>query len=498
MFGRRKNEREHIADTRQRTSFPDVDAIADPISLDRVSGEVGGQGGPAQSSYGMFSSDPHRVDEPDTNAQVEQVTIEGRHSTRLKDVRESIGKKIYQSIDFDAAVKLDREELSHEVAKLVAEISLVDGYRLTAAEQKEVASALVDDMIGLGPLEDLLEDESVTDIMVNGPSQVYVERNGKLAMTSVTFRDTAHVTAIAQRIAHGIGRHVDESSPMVDARLADGSRVNIILPPLAVDGCSISIRKFARRKITLEDMIRQENVSEKLAKLLQVAAACRLNIIVSGGTGSGKTTLLNALSRLIDPRERIVTIEDAAEIQLQQPHVVRLETRPPNIEGRGAVTMRALLKNSLRMRPDRIIVGEVRGEETLDMLQAMNTGHDGSMSTVHANSAQDALSRIENMVLSSGVELPSRAIRTQIASAVDIIIQIERMRDGKRRVTNVSELLGIEGDVILLQELFRFQYEGEGRDGQLLGRFISSGVRPNFIEQASYYGQEEAMLWAMA
>ncbi|WP_081816363.1 CpaF family protein [Fodinicurvata fenggangensis] len=492
MFGRRRQDDRPQKFTEGLSDLRGEEAPAVPVEPESPPPEA-----EPRPSEGPAAVSPDSVKTPRAAVVIEEEPSEGRHSGRLKSVRQTIGKKVYQIIDFDAAVHLDREALAREIGKMVADITMEDGYRLTAAEQKEVADALVDDMVGLGPLEDLLEDETVTDIMVNGPSQVYVERNGKLVLTPITFRDDAHATAIAQRIAYNIGRRVDEASPMVDARLMDGSRVNIILPPLAIDGCSISIRKFAKRKITLDDMIRQDNISEKLGRLLQVAAACRLNIIVSGGTGSGKTTLLNALSRLIDPQERIVTIEDAAEIQLQQPHVVRLETRPPNVEGRGEITMRSLLKNSLRMRPDRIIVGEVRGEETLDMLQAMNTGHDGSMSTIHANTPRDALTRIENMVMSSSVQLPSKAIRAQISSAVDLIVQIERMRDGKRRVTNVSELIGMEGDIITLQELFRFQYEGEARDGQLMGRFVSSEVRPRFIEQAGYYGLEDAVLWSM-
>jgi pilus assembly protein CpaF len=411
--------------------------------------------------------------------------------------REAISKKLYEQIDLDAASRLSRSELQSQIEFVVAEIVGESNLRLNEAEQKAVASSIVDDMIGLGPLEELLADDSITDILVNGPHQIYVERSGKLVQTDVCFRDDPHVTRVAQRIARAVGRRVDESSPMCDARLLDGSRVNIVLPPLALDGPSISIRKFSRRRINLEQMVTQGNLSANLARVLQIAAACRLNVLVSGGTGSGKTTLLNALSRLIDSGERIVTIEDAAEIQLQQPHVVRLETRPVNSEGLGEITMRSLLKNALRMRPDRIIIGEVRGEEALDMLQAMNTGHDGSLSTIHANRARDALVRLENMVGMAGISLPSKAIRQQIQGAIDLIIQVERMRDGIRRVTSVTEVIGMEGDVITTQDLFTFDYQGETRDGRLIGEFKSSGVRPRFLQRAGYYGLDRALLSAM-
>jgi pilus assembly protein CpaF len=368
---------------------------------------------------------------------------------------------------------------------------------VTSREQQELTITLVDDMVGLGPLEPLLADESVNDIMINGPSQVYVERRGKLQLTEVRFRDNAHVMNIAQRIVTRIGRRVDETSPIADARLPDGSRVNIIAPPLAIDGCSISIRKFSKKSITLDVMESQGNISANLAKVLKIAAASRLNVVISGGTGSGKTTMLNALSQLIDPTERVVTIEDAAELQLQQPHVVRLETRPPNLEGSGEITMRDLVKNALRMRPDRIICGEVRGPEALDMLQAMNTGHDGSMCTLHANNPREALTRMENMIGMAGVNLSSKAIRTQITGAVNMIVQVSRMRDGIRRVTHVTEVIGMEGEVVTTQDLFTFDYEGENRDGTLKGNYVSSGVRPHFTRRAAYFGLDRTLQQAM-
>src|SRR6202034_1057119 len=328
---------------------------------------------------------------------------------------------------------------------------------LNAREQRQLAGELVNDMLGLGPLEPLLEDDSVTDIMVNGPDRVFIERGGKVILSDIRLRDATHVANISQRIASAIGRRIDESSPMVDARLKDGSRVNIVFPPLALDGPYISIRKFSRQKIDFARLIGFGSLTPQVARVLEVASRCRLNVIISGGTGSGKTTLMNAMSRLIDPGERIVTIEDAAELQLQQPHVVRLETRPSSLEGKGEVTQRDLVRNALRMRPDRVIVGEVRSAEAFDMLQAMNTGHDGSMSTVHANTTRDAISRIENMVQMGNMGLPLRAIRTQIVGAVDMIVQVERQRDGKRRITQVTDVLGMEGDVGTLNDIFHLE-----------------------------------------
>lgn len=368
---------------------------------------------------------------------------------------------------------------------------------LNLREQHDLIALLLNDMLGLGPLEPLLSDDSVTDIMVNGPKQIYVERKGKLQLTDIQFRSPEHLMNIASRIVTAVGRRVDETSPICDARLADGSRVNVIIPPLAIDGASISIRKFAKQSITLDTMVRNGNVSPNMATVLKIAAASRLNILISGGTGSGKTTMLNAMSRMIDQGERVVTIEDAAELQLQQPHVVRLETRPPNLEGKGEVTMRDLVKNALRMRPDRIILGEIRGAEAIDMLQAMNTGHDGSLGTLHANRPREALTRLENMVGMAGLNLPQSAIRTQIADAVHLIVQVSRMRDGMRRVQSVTEVVGMEGDVVTTQDLFTYKFTGEDENGNLKGEFISSGVRPHFMERAEYFGLGRPLMVAM-
>ncbi len=403
---------------------------------------------------------------------------------------------VLKKLDTEALSKLSRGELADQLGPLVAETLADHALKLNQVEQRDFVTLLVNDMIGLGPLESLLADDSVTDIMVNGAAQVYVERGGLLELTEIAFRDNDHVMGIANRIAHLVGRRIDETSPCVDARLADGSRVHVIAPPLALKGPTISIRKFSKAAITLEQMTKQRNLSAAMAGLLSIAARSRLNILISGGTGSGKTTLLNALSQLIDPGERIITIEDAAELRLQQPHVVPLETRMTNLEGKGEVTIRELVRNALRMRPDRIILGEIRGPEALDMLQAMNTGHDGSLCTIHANKPRDALTRLENMVVMGGVGMPAKVLRAQIASAVNLIVQVARMRDGVRRITHIAELTGMEGDVIMMHDLFTFEFE-ELSDGAIRGRFAGSGLRPHFTPRAQHYGLDKLLIEAM-
>ena len=405
--------------------------------------------------------------------------------------------QVLQRIEPSTVITMPRDELRTRVVELVAEVADERRFLVNHEEQLVMAAEIVDDMIGLGPLEPLLRDSEVADILINGPRQVYVERRGKLDLTNVRFRNDAHVLHVAQRIASSVGRRIDESSPMLDARLADGSRVNVIIAPLSLKGPCVSIRKFSRTFLDLAKMARIGSCSPELARALEICARSRLNIIISGGTGSGKTTLLNAMSHPIDQGERVVTIEDAAELQLHQPHVVQLETRPPNVEGHGQVSQRDLVRNALRMRPDRIIVGEVRGPEAFDMMQAMNTGHNGSMSTIHANTARDALARIENMVLMADVNLPSRAIRGQMVSAIDLVVQVERMRDGTRRITEVVEVVGMEDDVILLATLFSFKYLGENPDGTLRGTYESSGVRPHFLTRLEYYGLSDAFIEAM-
>ena len=405
-----------------------------------------------------------------------------------------IRDQVFSRIDPAVAVRLTKAELTMRVDELVAGIANEQRLLLNQIEQHALAASIVDEMVGLGALEPLLRDTSVSDILVNGSRTTYVERRGKLELTPLRFRNNAHVLHVAQRIASSVGRRVDESSPMLDARLADGSRVNVVIPPLSLRGPCISIRKFSKAMMDLTKFTEVGTVSAELAHALEIAARCRLNILISGGTGSGKTTLMNALSLMIDPGERIITIEDAAELQLQQPHVIQLETRPPNIEGSGAIAQRDLVRNALRMRPDRIIVGEVRGSEAFDMMQAMNTGHNGSMSTIHSNSARDALARVESMIMMANVNIPPRAIRAQIASAIDLVVHTERMRDGVRRVTEVVQVVGMEEEILSLGSLFTYRYKGENLDGSLRGDFEPTRVRPRFLPRLEYFGLASAFL----
>jgi pilus assembly protein CpaF len=432
---------------------------------------------------------PRDVDTQPSPGSLEPPAAAARGSVGQADASyETVRQTVLDRIDVSAAVMGGRAVMAQQLRPVVSDIALQQRLRLSRMDQDLLLERLLDDMFGLGPIEPLLADSSITDILINGPDQVYVERFGKLTLTDVTFADNDQLTNIAQRIAAGVGRRVDEASPLVDARLADGSRINIVTKPLALNGTCMSIRKFARHRIGFAKMVKQGNMSAPMARLLEIAARIRLNVIVSGGTGSGKTTLLNALSGMIAADERVVTIEDAAELQLQQPHVVRLETRPMNLEGNGAIDQRQLVINALRMRPDRIILGETRGAEAFDVLQAMNTGHDGSMTTVHANTARDALVRLENMVISGNPNLPLRFVRAQIVSAVHLIVQVSRMRDGVRRVTQIVEVAGVEGDTVSTQELFTFSIEGGAPGEALKGRFESSGLRPLFAARARDYG----------
>lgn len=439
---------------------------------------------------GGLDADPFA--EKEVSKRVTSASIE-----RVVEAKDKIYPRLMEHIDASAMASLGRGELSEQISDIVGDLLRQHKFNLNSIEQRDLVTLLLNDMLGLGPLEPLLNDETITDIMINGPYTIYAECKGKLQLMETRFRDEAHLFNIAQRIVSAVGRRIDETSPICDARLLDGSRVNVITLPLAIDGTSISIRKFSKKKITLDMMADQGNIHPKMAQILKIAGRCRLNTVISGGTGSGKTTLLNAVSRNIDAGERIVTIEDAAELQLQQPHVVRLETRPANLEGNGEITMRDLVKNSLRMRPDRIILGEVRGPEAVDLLQAMNTGHDGSLGTLHANRPREALTRLENMVNMAGLNLPPKAIRTQIADAVHLIIQISRMRDGMRRITYLTEVVGMEGDVVVTQDLYTYQYQGEDDKGKLKGEFVSTGLRPHFYERAEYYGLGRALMECM-
>ena len=409
----------------------------------------------------------------------------------------NLRNRVLREIDPSATANMSPDVLEHQIERIIHQIANEQKLELSGPEQARLASDLANDMTGFGPLQSLLIDESVSDIMVNGPNHVYVERSGKIERVAIRFRDNGHIASVAQKIAARVGRRVDESSPMVDARLPDGSRVNVIFPPLAIDSPCISIRKFPSKRFDFAGMVGNGTMNAGVAKLLDLTARCRLNLLVSGGTGSGKTTLLNAMSHSIKHSERIVTIEDAAELQLQQPHVIRLETRPPSLEGTGQVTQRDLVWNALRMRPDRIIVGEVRGAEAFDMLQAMNTGHDGSISTVHANSARDALVRVENMVQMGHVNLPTRAIRTQIVSALDLIVHVERMRDGQRRIVQITQICELDGDAIITNDIAVFKFSHEDVQGRIVGNYISPMTTPKFKERLTYYGLDRAWNEAM-
>jgi pilus assembly protein CpaF len=404
------------------------------------------------------------------------------------DLRVRIHRRLLERVDLAALETLPAERVRIEIRHIVERLLEDEGAAINASERQQIITDIQHEVLGLGPLEPLLADPTVSEIMVNGPKQVYIERFGKLQLTNVRFGSNAHLLKIIDRIVSAVGRRIDESTPMVDARLPDGSRVNAIIPPLALDGPAMSIRRFAVVPLRIEDLVKLKALTPAIAELLDGLVKAKLNLLVSGGTGSGKTTLLNILSSFIPANERIVTIEDAAELQLQQPHVVRLETRPPNVEGKGEITQRLLMKNSLRMRPDRIIVGEIRGAEVLDMLQAMNTGHEGSMTTVHANTPRDALTRLESMMGMSGLSLPPKAMRYQISSALSVIVQIARMSDGSRRLVSLQELTGMEGEIITMQEIFTYERTGMDADGKVLGRFRATGIRPKFMQRLRTFG----------
>jgi pilus assembly protein CpaF len=409
-------------------------------------------------------------------------------------IKEQVLPRLLERVDPEAAATLTKEELAEEFRPIIMEVLAELKLTLNRREQFALEKVLVDELLGLGPLEELINDPDITDIMVNGPLQTYVEKKGKLQVAPIQFRNEEHLFQIAQRIVNKVGRRVDQTTPLADARLPDGSRVNVIVPPLSLRGTAISIRKFSAKPITLDNLSEWGAMSQKMCTTLKIAGACRFNIVISGGTGSGKTTMLNALSKMIDPGERVLTIEDAAELRLQQPHWLPLETRPANLEGQGAITIGDLVKNALRMRPDRIILGEIRGAECFDLLAAMNTGHDGSMCTLHANSPRECLGRMENMILMGDIKIPKEAISKQIADSVDLIVQVKRLRDGSRRITNITEVIGMEGDVIVTQELFKFEYISEDDNGKIIGEYRSMGLRPYTLEKARSFGFDQAML----
>lgn len=414
------------------------------------------------------------------------------------DTKSQVFSALIDTIDLSQLAKLDGESAREEIRDIVNDIITIKNFAMSISEQEELLEDICNDVLGYGPLEPLLARDDIADIMVNGSGQTFIEVGGKTIESEIRFRDNAQLLSICQRIVNQVGRRVDESSPICDARLPDGSRVNVIAPPLAIDGPALTIRKFKKDKLTLEQLVKFGSITAEGATLLQIIGRVRCNVVISGGTGSGKTTLLNCLTRYIDEDERIITCEDTAELQLQQPHVVRLETRPPNIEGEGEITMRDLVKNCLRMRPERIIVGEVRGPEVFDLLQAMNTGHDGSMGTIHANTPRECLSRMESMIAMGGFSLPAKTVREIISGSVDVIVQAARLRDGSRRITHVTEVVGMEGDVIVTQDLMRYEIEGEDANGKLIGRHMSTGIaKPNFWDRARYYNEERRLAAAL-
>jgi pilus assembly protein CpaF len=454
---------------------------------------------PAQQAAAAPAVQPQRVPlatlkaPPQTAAAPAQAVAqdkEKKRKDRLSELKVELHKRLLESLNLSALEHASEADLRAEIADISTEVLGEMSVVLNKEDRSQLYQELYDEVMGLGPIEPLLKDDTVNDILINGPHRIFIERAGKLQLSDITFKDEKHLLRIIDKIVSAVGRRVDESNPYVDARLQDGSRFNAMVPPVAVDGSLVSIRKFKKDKLKVEDLVRFGAFTEEMAAYLQAAVATRLNVIVSGGTGSGKTTTLNALSSFIDNSERILTIEDTAELQLQQTHVGRMESRPPNVEGKGAVTQRDCLRNALRMRPDRIIVGETRGEEVIDMLQAMNTGHDGSMTTIHANNARDAVSRLENMVAMSGIEMPLKAMRAQIASAVNLIVQASRLQDGSRRMTSITEITGMEGDVISMQEIFRYERLGIAPDGKIIGRFNATGVRSAYSDRFKQWGYD--------
>tara|TARA_R110002094_G_scaffold221430_1_gene195967 strand:+ start:58 stop:1497 length:1440 start_codon:yes stop_codon:yes gene_type:complete len=436
------------------------------------------------------SSKPVSIRRASLPANVAPLDRDLKRKQRMSDIKLELHRALLDNLNLAALEHASEQDLRSEINEISAEILSEKAIVLNREDRNQLNSELYDEVTGLGPLETLLKDDSINDILVNGPQQIFVERDGKLQLTDVTFKDERHLLRIIDKIVSAVGRRVDESNPYVDARLKDGSRFNAMVSPIAVDGSLVSIRKFKKDKLGIDDLVAFGAFSEEMAAYLQAAVATRLNIIVSGGTGSGKTTTLNALSSFIDNDERILTIEDTAELQLQQTHVGRMESRPPNVEGKGEVSPRDCLKNALRMRPDRIIVGETRGEEVIDMLQAMNTGHDGSMTTIHANSARDGVSRLENMIAMAGIEMPLKAVRSQISSAVNLIVQASRLQDGSRRMTSITEITGMEGDVISMQEIFRFQRVGLTPENKILGHYTATGVRSHYSERFRMWGYD--------
>lgn len=478
MFGKRGNEGPGKGGARGFSPASPMPAVQ-PVPVERSAAPVLGET-VAAPSRPQAAAPPQRRRAP--------------RAEDYYDTKSQVFSALIDTIDLSQLSKLDIESAREEIRDIVNDIITIKNFAMSISEQEELLDDICNDVLGYGPLEPLLARDDIADIMVNGAGQTFIEVGGKVEESEIRFRDNGQLLSICQRIVSQVGRRVDESSPICDARLPDGSRVNVIAPPLAIDGTALTIRKFKKDKLTLEQLVRFGSITPEAAVLLQIIGRVRCNIVISGGTGSGKTTLLNCLTRYIDSTERIITCEDSAELQLQQPHVVRLETRPPNIEGEGEITMRDLVKNCLRMRPERIIVGEVRGPEVFDLLQAMNTGHDGSMGTIHANTPRECLSRMESMIAMGGYTLPARTVREIISGSVDVIIQASRLRDGSRRITHITEVTGMEGDVIITQDLMRYEIDGEDANGRIVGRHISTGIgRPHFWDRARYFNEDKRL-----
>ncbi|HEY6632021.1 MAG TPA: CpaF family protein [Rhizobiaceae bacterium] len=490
MFGKRGND----DGTRAMPEFrPPAQVAAEPPAP----GPRASEAKPAAAAPASQPAVRRPVEAPPPLAP-EPRKLSRERSETYYDTKSQVFSALIDTIDLSQLAKLDPDSAREEIRDIVNDIIAIKNFAMSIAEQEELLEDICNDVLGYGPLEPLLARDDIADIMVNGSKNVYIEVNGKVEQTGIRFRDNQQLLNICQRIVSQVGRRVDESSPICDARLPDGSRVNVIAPPLAIDGAALTIRKFKKDKLTLDQLVKFGAISPAGADVLKIVGRVRCNVIISGGTGSGKTTLLNCLTNYVDRDERVITCEDSAELQLQQPHVVRLETRPPNLEGEGEVTMRDLVKNCLRMRPERIIVGEVRGPEVFDLLQAMNTGHDGSMGTIHSNSPRECLNRMESMIAMGGFTLPQKTVREIIVGSVDVIIQAARLRDGSRRITHVTEVIGMEGDVIITQDIVLYNIKGEDANGKLIGEHVSTGIgRPHFWERARYYGEEQRLAAAL-
>ncbi len=490
MFGKR-------GDDTTKSNTPAIPAVDLPVVNQNLDTQSAQNTAPAEAAEPVLDAPTPFIEEAPA-METASVPASAQHDEEYFDTKTSVFSALIETIDVGQLAKMENDAAREEIRDIVSDIISIKNLAMSISEQEDLLDDICNDVLGYGPLEPLLARDEISDIMINGAHSAFIEVNGKMLDANIRFRDNTQLMNICQRIVSQVGRRVDEASPICDARLADGSRVNVIAPPLAIDGAALTIRKFKKDKLTLDQLVKFGSISPEGSTILQIIGRVRCNIVISGGTGSGKTTLLNCLTRYIDKDERIITCEDSAELQLQQPHVVRLETRPPNLEGEGEITMRELVKNCLRMRPERIIVGEVRGPEVFDLLQAMNTGHDGSMGTIHSNSPRECLNRIESMIAMGGFNLPSKTVRDIITGSIDIIVQATRLRDGSRRITHITEVLGTEGDIITTQDLFLYKMDGEDADGNIIGKHVSTGIgRPAFWDRARYFNEEVRLAAAL-